>query len=79
MTAWRFTVDDDQLLGVATVDFSKAFNMVCHDLLLKKLGMYGVQGSDLLNLVWQLSVSDRCRRVCLGQEKSDWAVIRRGV
>ena len=36
---WRCTIDDDKLLGTAMVDFSKAFDMVFRDLLLRKLGM----------------------------------------
>lgn len=59
------------------VDLSKAFDMVQHDILLKNLVKYGVQGDELL---WLSSyLSERCQRVCLGQEKSDWAEIRRGV
>ena len=66
-----------ELVGAAMVNLSKAFDMVQHDILLKKLVKCGVQGDELL---WFSSYfSECCQRVCLGPEKSDWAEIGRGV
>ena len=64
-------------LVAAMVDLSKAFDLLRHDILLKKLVKYGVQGVELL---WFSSyLSEHCQRVCSGQQKSDWAETRRGV
>ena len=74
---WRRAIDNGKLVGATMVDFSKAFGLVHHGILLRKLSKYGIKGDELL---WFSSyLNDRHQRVCLGEEKFDWAVIQRGV
>ena len=36
-----FKMDDDEVTGIVYVDFGKAFEVIDHNLLLKKLSVYG--------------------------------------
>ena len=36
-----FKMDDDEVTGLVYVDFGKAFEVIDHNLLLKKLSVYG--------------------------------------
>ena len=59
------------------VDYAKAFDMVDHELLLKKLEVYGVKNQELN---WCRSyLSDRKQVVCLDGNKSSEAFMRHGV
>ena len=74
---WRRAVDDDKVAGVVFLDFSKAFDMINHPLLLQKMSRYGVGGGEL---EWFRGYLDgRRQRVCVGGAKSEWSLIRRGV
>ena len=74
---WRRAIDNGKLVGATMVDFSKAFDLVHHGILLRKLSKYGIRGDELL---WFSSYLNDCHhRVCLGEEKSNWAVIQQGV
>ena len=74
---WRKALDDNKLVGVVMVDLSKAFDMVNHSALLKKMERYGVRGQELR---WFHNyLSGRQQRVCLGEEKSGWTDIKKGV
>ena len=44
---WVEEVDDGNLVGVMMVDFSAAFDMVDHDILLKKLQLFGFDDMTL--------------------------------
>lgn len=72
-----FNLDKNKISGLVLVDYSKAFDMVDHIILLDKLIAYGVDGSSLL---WFKSyLSDRCQLVSLAGTKSDMATVRHGV
>ena len=74
---WREAVDEDNLVGSVFIDLSKAFDAVDHQILLRKLKCYGVEGKKLEWFGDYLSC--RRQRVCLGRSKSDWTAVRRGV
>ena len=74
---WRKALDDNKLVGAVMVDLSKAFDMINHSILLRKMDSYGVRGKELR---WfQDYLTGRRQRVCVGDEKSEWTNIRRGV
>ena len=41
---WRLALDSKQVTGSIAVDLSKAFDSICHNLLLTKLRAYGISG-----------------------------------
>ena len=57
--------------------FSKAFDLVCHNILLTKLYKYGVHG-DLLNWCRDY-LTERQQRVVVKGEASDWLTVTSGV
>ena len=73
---WRKAMDEDEVVGAVYLDFSKAFDMVDHSLLLLKMARYGVRGMELKWFTDYLY--ERRQRVCVENAKSDWATIRRG-
>ena len=74
---WRKALGDNKLVGAVMVDLSKAFDMINHSILLRKMDSYGVRGKELR---WfQDYLTGRRQRVCVGDEKSEWTNIRRGV
>ena len=75
---WRKSVDDDCIVGALFLDLSKAFDLIDHELLLKKMQLeFGVQGNAE---EWFRSyLSGRRQRVCVGQATSCWQTPRFGV
>ena len=60
---WRQALDEDKLVGSIMVDLSKAFDMVSHSILLRKLESYGVRGGEL---GWFANyLNERRQRVCI--------------
>ena len=59
------------------LDLSKAFDVVDHSILLRKLAKYGVVGRELEWFVGYLS--GRKQRVCVRDAKSKWLEVQRGV
>ena len=74
---WRKAIDEDKLVGSVMLDLSKAFDSVDHSILLQKLERYGVRGDELEWFKGYLY--GRRQRVCVGEEKSAWSDVRRGV
>ena len=75
--AWRKALDKNKLVGAALVDLSKVFDLVNHSVLLRKMSSYGVRGKEWK---WfQDYLTGRRQRVCVGEEKSGWTNIMKGV
>ena len=74
---WRKSLDEREAVAATAVDLSKAFDSVCHGLLLAKLRAYGFSKSAI-----ELMSSYLCgrrQRVKLDNVYSDWRVVKTGV
>jgi hypothetical protein len=72
-----FNLDNNCIIGMVMIDYRKAFDMVDHMLLLKKLAAYGVDNDALQ---WFGSyLNDRQQVVKLGNKHSSAAFIRHGL
>ena len=47
-----FGLDNNHVCGMVLVDYRKAFDMVDHELLLRKLELYGIAGACLVSLLF---------------------------
>ena len=74
---WFKVLDKRGQVDVVFIDFSKAFDLVCHNILLTKLYKYGVHG-DLLNWCRDY-LTERQQRVVVKGEASDWLTVTSGV
>ncbi len=74
---WANHMNNGQLTGLVLLDLRKAFDMVDHDLLLRKLELYRVGG---VSLQWFKSyLSDRQQVVKFKQSVSDPLPVKSGV
>ena len=74
---WREALDERQTVSVVSIDLSKAFDTICHCLLIIKLAAYG-----LLDHSTQLILSyliNRKERVKIENAYSNWRVVQCGV
>ena len=69
--------DDGQLVGIVSMDLSKAFDVIQHALLLAKLKAYGFNKDSCVLLRDYLS--NRQQRVKIGKTFSSWETVKRGV
>ena len=77
MEGWINALDEDLLVGSVMVDLSKAFDLMDHAILLRKLSRYGVRRGELS---WfEDHLREKKQRVCVGDEFSVWSEIKRGV
>lgn len=60
------------------IDFRKAFDSVCHEVLTYELSKYGIHGMMVLELMKRCLVN-RCQYVCLNNSASANVNITRGV
>ena len=69
-------MDDDYIVGALFLDLSRAFGLIDHELLLKKMQLeFGAQGNA--EEWWFRSyLSGRHQRVCVGQATSCWQTPR---
>lgn len=74
---WRACLDRREAVAVVAVDLSKAFDSVCHPLLLAKLKAYGFT-DDALELMTAYLIGRR-QRVKLDGVYSSWRTITTGV
>ena len=70
-------LDNKLIVGVIFMDLSKAFDCLSHGLLISKLHAYGltVSACELISSY----LSNRMQRVKLAGNRSDWALLRKGV
>ena len=69
--------DSRKQVDVAVLDFSKAFDTVPHERLLKKLSDYGIDGPILLWI--STFLRDRQQRVVVDGIQSGWSPVKSGV
>ena len=66
---WLLNMNYDKIVGCVTLDFKKAFDVLSHDILIKKLELYGC---DRLSLHWFNSyLKDRSQHVFIGNSLSE--------
>ena len=66
-----------ELTSLVFIDFCKAFDVIDHELLLKKLSIYGVRSSSI---AWFKSyLSERKQFITLGTVKSKQLSVKQGV
>ena len=71
------SLDKKSQIDIAIMDFSKAFDVVPHNRLIRKLHGYGIQNSTLS---WISNfLQTRSQRVVVSGEKSEWSKVRSGV
>ena len=74
---WKMALDENKHVGVLLTDLSKAFDCLPHGLLLAKLKAYGLDLSAC-NLIASY-LSDRKQRVKIGNCRSEWISLSKGV
>ena len=74
---WRFALDDKKNVAVVDIDLSKAFDSLCHNLLLAKWKSYGVD-SSAIDLI-RSYLYGRKQRVKCNDALSDWLPVQCGV
>ena len=74
---WRLSLDNREAVATLAIDLSKAFDSVCHGLLLAKLRAYGFtdQALELMSNY----LKDRRQRLKLDGIYSDWKPLKVGV
>ena len=74
---WRAGLDNKELVAVISLDLSKAFDCVPHELLLAKLKAYGVAEHGVALL--RNYLSGRSQRVKVGDKFSSWLPVIKGI
>ena len=74
---WKKAVDNHKVFGAILTDLSKAFDCICHDLLIAKLNAYGLSLPALTLITDYLQ--NRKQRTKIGSTYSDWENITSGV
>jgi hypothetical protein len=74
---WTINIKNGNITRVAFIDFSRAFDTVCHKKLLYKLACYGVRG-QLLNII-ESFLYNRSQRVILNGQISETVCVSSGV
>ena len=74
---WKKAVDSNKVFGAILTDLSKAFDCICHDLLVAKLHAYGLSLPALKMI--QDYLLNRKQRTNIGSSYSTWEDITSGV
>ena len=69
-------LDNRKITDIAVLDFSKAFDVIPHQRLLKKLDFYGIQ-SNTKNWIAGF-LTKRLQRVCVNGKSSEWLPVLSG-
>ena len=70
-------MDNDEVTGLVFIDLRKAFDVIDHELLLKKLSIYGATPSSV---AWFKSyLSGRKQLITLGKTTSKQLTVKQGV
>ena len=73
---WKHAIDRKELVTILSTDMSKAFDSLCHNLVIKKLKAHGFTNQSL-DLIRSF-LNDRYSRVKLGSIRSEWSKMSRG-
>ena len=73
---WRGSLDDRKCVAAVTIDLSKAFDSVCHNLMLAKLKAYGFSEAGIEQM--KAYLHDRRQRVKVNGTYSNWITVRTG-
>ena len=74
---WRLALDSKKITGSIAIDLSKAFDSICHNLLLAKLRTYGLNDDAIAFL--QSYLTDRQQRIKFHGKFSEWCPVKCGV
>ena len=74
---WKSALDENKYVGVLFTDLSKAFDCLPHGLLLAKIRAYGLN-TPACNLIASY-LSNRKQRVKIGNARSKWITLSKGV
>jgi hypothetical protein len=74
---WKYALDNNMYAGALLMDLSKAFDCLPHCLTICKLSAYGFSNNACLLIASYLN--DRKQRVKLGECRSDWSTLCKGV
>ncbi|PFX20607.1 putative RNA-directed DNA polymerase from transposon BS [Stylophora pistillata] len=74
---WRLALDSKKITGTIAIDLSKAFDSICHNLLLAKLRAYGLNCDAIA--FFQSNLTDRQQRVKFHSIFSEWRPVKCGV
>jgi hypothetical protein len=72
-----FELDQDKVSGLLCVDYSKAFDLINHDILIAKLKIFGIDGKDLQ--LFKSYLADRRQYVSVKGTESSMREIKYGV
>ena len=70
---WKKAVDSNKVFGAILTDLSKAFDSICHDLLVAKLHAYGLSLPALKMI--QDYLLNRKQRTKIGSSYSTWEIL----
>jgi len=73
----KLALDNKEASAIVSLDLSKAFDSLPHNLLLAKLKAYNLSSSSIALL--NSSLSSRAQRVEIGDTLSEWSTITRGI
>ena len=74
---WRRELDNHKIISMVSVDLSKAFDTLPHDLILQKLCKYGAD--EATTRLISNYLSGRKQRVKLGEACSPWLLVSKGI